>query len=219
MQMTQEIAALRMGATPNVPLSYSHFENGIYYYISTCCVPIFHYGLIASTQPIPPNQLGCGPSTPIEGPEVVVAEIDGTQGTIAETTDPIVGEFERFLGNGNIANKDPGLVRFHNNPVGVQQVELGGNVKFSSTMHSGLLDGRVYRLRSFQVTLLETRRAPASVVLSFYVAVCVSRSGIGRVSQPIISVAASPAAHGVNEGRLMTAVLLGQPLFITNDVS
>jgi len=219
MQMTQEIAALRMGATPNVPLTYSHFENGLYYYISTCCVPTFHYGLIASTQPIPPNQLGCDPPTPIEGPEVTVAEIDETTGTIAATTNPIVGEFERFLGNGNIANMDPAQVRFHINPIGVQQIALSGNVEFSSTMHSGLLAGRVYRLRSFQVTLLETRRAPASVVLSFYVAVCLSRSGTGRVSQPIVSVAASPAAHGVNEGRLMTAVLLGQPLFITNDVS
>ncbi len=205
---------------PNIPLSYSHFENGMFYYTSTCCPTLEHYGLIASTQEIPPNKLGCSPGEPIEGPGV---EISGV--APFTTGERVIRELDNFLGNGNIRNADTVVAPFHMNPVGVEQIMQEKEVNFSTRDQKLqlLFENRKFRLRSLKVTFPGDRQSPP-IEFTHYVAICIARDENTEYRLPLDNVAASPAypdptAPTVNEGRLMTARLLGHPLFITNNVA
>jgi len=197
-------------SAPTIPLYYSHYTNGMYYYVSSCCEETAHYGLIVSLDPIDPNELGCYPPFPISGPSAQLVVVP----------DPppvhVPVKIERIMGNEDIGNADPSTDEFHVNPVGITASDKRV-IRFN--INNPLLERRAYELRTFNMTLKLTNGT--TITSEYRVANCIP-AGANPEPLDLTVDAVSAVYNAVNAGRLVAGTIIdageSKPLLIVNSV-
>jgi hypothetical protein len=139
-----------LGSEPaNKPIFFIGMENGLYYYLASCCVPPEHFAIVVSPTYLEPDQLGCT-KVPPPGP--------GTPSVAAFThSHPpfrTKNELIAIYGYGDIGNGPDAVGNLVLNPAGVTKLHGPVLVEFVANRPelTNFVENRVYQLSAYNVS-------------------------------------------------------------------
>jgi len=235
-----------MGSLPaDKPQAFMFYSKGLYYYISSCCVPPEHWGVFISPRYLLPGELGCPDTGEIPRlPPGPTTENTPHTHRLSETAEPLRRvQLCGLYSTGNIGNCNKPIVQFILGTVGILNINesLNGSLKkplqvcFQTDNRElqPFLENRIFSHSIFEISFSVARKGHFETIhFLLHLAECVSRSGGTDKSSPIkVSGQYSPAwsdplggGDSISAGRLLKlnveeGVYRGSTIFVTNDVS